>query len=220
LFEQTVSVRAKRGKKGSRSATTEVRRTGLLTLALGKPSVLHAQLNNADGTPAANTPVCVAERLQGDDTAPLQPIARLNTGPDGSIVVPIAAGPSRDLWVVRRMDGGALASSVKVQTRPQVSARARRHSLRNGQVLKLRGIVRGDPIPAPGVLVELQARRGRGWQTFKTKRTGVDGRFTAAYRFTRTAGVQHYQLRAHVPMQASYPYAAGASNTVSVRVRG
>jgi 5-hydroxyisourate hydrolase-like protein (transthyretin family) len=80
--------------------------------------------------------------------------------------------------------------------------------------------VGGHPRPSEGVLVELQARRGRRWQTFATSRARRSGRFRRAYRFTRTSGVQRYRLRARVPQQPDYPYAPGGSRPVSVIVYG
>jgi hypothetical protein len=70
------------------------------------------------------------------------------------------------------------------------------------------------------VLVELQAKRGRRWQTFGTARSSRAGRYRFSYPFTRTGGVQYYVLRARVPRQAGYPYATGASRPEIVVVRG
>jgi hypothetical protein len=84
----------------------------------------------------------------------------------------------------------------------------------------LRGSLRERPFPRRGLLVELQARRETGWQTFATTRTNARGRFHYPYTFSRTQGVQRYRLRARVPQQATYPYAAGASRPVRVQVQG
>jgi hypothetical protein len=39
-------------------------------------------------------------------------------------------------------------------------------------------------------------------------------------RFKRTRGVQHYRFRARLPHEASYPFTAGGSRSLTVRVRG
>ena len=75
-------------------------------------------------------------------------------------------------------------------------------------------------MPAGGKLVELQARLSDRWQTFRTARTDGAGRWAIRYRFKRTRGVQHFRFRARLPREASYPFAAGGSRPLTVRVRG
>ena len=58
------------------------------------------------------------------------------------------------------------------------------------------------------------------WQTFRTMRTDAAGRWAIRYRFRRTRGVQRYRFRARLPREASYPFAAGGSRSLTVRVRG
>ena len=68
--------------------------------------------------------------------------------------------------------------------------------------------------------MELQARLSDRWQTFRTARTGAAGRWAIRYRFKRTRGVQSYRFRVELPPEAGYAFDAGASKSVSVRVRG
>jgi hypothetical protein len=75
-------------------------------------------------------------------------------------------------------------------------------------------------VPENGAVVELQAKRETGWQTFGTTRARRSGRFRFRYQFSRTTGVQRYRLRARVPSQAGYPYAPGSSRPIKVTVRG
>ena len=58
------------------------------------------------------------------------------------------------------------------------------------------------------------------WQTFRTTRTDAAGRWAIRYRFKRTRGVQRFRFRARLPREAGYPFAAGASRSLTVRVRG
>jgi hypothetical protein len=109
---------------------------------------------------------------------------------------------------------------VLVKRRAPVRLTGNRTSLRTGQWLRFRGRLLHGPIPPQGVLVEIQARRITGWQTFGTTRANHKGRFHYRYRFSRTLGVQRYSFRARVPRQPTYPYAAGISKRFSVRVAG
>jgi hypothetical protein len=104
---------------------------------------------------------------------------------------------------------------------PAVTAfKANHRSLRNGQTVTFSGRLRTLPVPVGGKLLELQVRLPAGWQTFRTMRTDATGRWTARYHFTRTGGVQHYRFRARLPEEASYPFAAGVSRPLVVKVRG
>ena len=100
------------------------------------------------------------------------------------------------------------------------SLRVTRKRVLNGQAVTFRGRLRTLPAPAGGKLVELQVRLSGRWQTFRTVRTDAAGRWAIPYRFRRTRGVQHYRFRARLPHEASYPFVAGGSRSLTVRVRG
>jgi hypothetical protein len=69
------------------------------------------------------------------------------------------------------------------------------------------------------VLVSLQGhQRGFGWRTFKTVRA-KHGRFKGAYRFVRATPGTAVRFRATVRQQTGYPWAAGRSRPVTVRIR-
>jgi hypothetical protein len=82
------------------------------------------------------------------------------------------------------------------------------------------GRLRTLPVPPAGKLVELQARLSDRWQTFRTTRTDQAGRWSIPYRFRRTRGLQRYHFRAKLPHEAGYPFTAGGSRRLTVRVRG
>jgi hypothetical protein len=171
------------------------------------------------GVPVGGARICVAARAAMTGAA-LRSRGWVTTRADGRFSYRLRRGPSRRVYLIHRTAGGAVVASVRVRVRANVSMRASRGELRTGQRVVLRGRLRGRPIPRRGVLVELQAKRGRRWQTFGTARTNRRGRYRFSYPFTRTAGVQYYTLRARVPRQASYPYARGASRPEIVVVRG
>jgi hypothetical protein len=82
------------------------------------------------------------------------------------------------------------------------------------------GQLRTLPAPPQGKLVELQARLSNRWQTFRTARTNAAGWWAVRYRFKRTRGMQRFRFRARLPIESSYPFAAGGSRPLTVRVRG
>jgi hypothetical protein len=196
------------------SGTAQPRR--VLTTTYGRSQTMSGRLLSANTGPIAGAPLCIAVR---DDlaNAVARPAGTLTTDGAGAFTATLPPGPSRTIYFVYRVPGGAISTSVRVQVRAPVRLRASRRSLRNRQRVRFRG---GLPVrPTRGVLVELQARRGKGWLTFGTTRTRSAGRFAFSYRFTKTFVARRYQFRALVPAQSSYPFIAGGSRPVSVRVR-
>jgi hypothetical protein len=190
-----------------------------VTIRYGRSVRLAGRLLTLQGAPVGAAPVCVTWRQQSEG-AGLRGNRMLVTDAIGRITYRLDPGPSRTVLFVHRTPEGAVTSAVHVNVRAPVRFKGSRRSLRNGETLVLSGRLPGRPLPRRGVLVELQARREGGWQTFGTTRSGRGGRFSFGYTFTRTTGVQAYALRARVPRQAAYPYASGASRPVRVRVIG
>jgi hypothetical protein len=195
------------------------RRRARATVGYGRRPTVSGTLTSATGAPVAGAGVCVITRS-------LAPGARrrlhpgLVTDARGRFSYRLGRGPSRSVKVVHAAADGAATRTVRLRVRASVRLRSTRRRLRNGQALWLVGRVRGGPVPENGAVVELQAKRETGWQTFGTARARRGGRFRFRYQFSRTTGVQHYRLRARVPSQSGYPYAPGASRPVRVTVRG
>ena len=82
--------------------------------------------------------------------------------------------------------------------------------------VRFAGRLRGGHVPARGKLLVLQGREDGRWRTFAATRTDGRGRFHVRYRFRGVPG--SYPVRALVPADGSYPFAAGTSRAVSVRV--
>jgi hypothetical protein len=95
-----------------------------------------------------------------------------------------------------------------------------RKRLRNGQAVTFTGPVLTLPTPPGGKLIEMQVRLPGRWETFRTIRSDDAGRWSVRYRFRRTDGVQYYRFRTRLPAEGSYPFVAGVSSVVTVRVRG
>jgi hypothetical protein len=207
----TAAVRLRRGRRSVLARSVRLRR--------GRVATVRGRLVTKLGAPVPSGAVCVASR-DARVGAEMRARASLKTDADGRFSYRLPSGPARRVYFVHRVSGGAVVASVMVRVPARVRLRASDRHLRNGQRLILSGSLVGRPLPRNGVLVELQARRPAGWQTFATARSGRAGRFRFAYRFTRTLGVQTYALRALVRRQSQYAYSTGASRPVRVRVRG
>lgn len=200
-------------------AGTGSRLRGHVTTTYGRRVRIRGRLRGSDGKPLAGAQLCVAAH---EDAAgrPLTPAGTVTTDAHGRFTYLVKRGPSRRFYFVRRVPGGAVSRNVLVRVRAPVSLRIHRHTLRTGDTLALHGRIRGGRIPPGGLLVLMEAPRDGQWQPFGSIRTNAKGRFTFRYTFTRTRGVQSYRLRARVPSQTGYPFAAGAAHAVRVRVTG
>ncbi len=173
----------------SASATAAAARRGSVTVAMGRATVVSGELTDAVGTPVGGGAVCVSARV-GDGGA-LTPLARLTTDSGGRFSARIPAGTSRQVWSVLRVAGGAVTAKAIVRVRAQLSLKPTRRSVRAGKVLRMRGVA--SPAArsrAGGVLVNIQAKRGREWQTFRQVRVHGSGRFTVRYRFVGGGGTR------------------------------
>jgi hypothetical protein len=190
-----------------------------VTVRYGRSMRVRGRIATPEGGPVAGARICVAAREDMTGAA-LRSRGWVTTSADGRFSYRLRRGPSRRIAFVHRTAGGAVVADVRLRVRAALTMRASRRELRTGQRVMLRGRLKGGPVPRRGVLVELQAKRGRRWQTFGTTRSSRKGRYRFSYPFTRTGGVQYYVLRARVPRQASYPYATGAARPEIVVVRG
>jgi hypothetical protein len=111
-------------------------------------------------------------------------------------------------------------SDVVLSVSSKTSMKASRSFLRNGQTVRFSGRVVSKPIPRGGVLIDLQAKVGSRWQTFRTARTKMTGSWRSAYTFRATRGVQTYSFRARVRQDSAFPYAMSTSKVIRVRVAG
>jgi hypothetical protein len=173
------------------------RRALSVTTRYGERVRLRGRVTDIAGRPLAGAPVDVAEQVVdaagqpvdvvGGRSASWRPAAALRTFADGTFTAFTRVGPSRRI----RVAGAPLALTVNV--RAPVTARVR------GAIVS--GRLRGG---RRGVLVELQARRGRRWVTRLVVRTFASGRFSGRLR-------ARGRVRARVPAQPGLPYTTGVS---------
>jgi hypothetical protein len=158
------------------------------------------------------------ELISRDRTVSL-PAARTDAA--GRIALLVPARRSALVRLRFAGDDGALPSSrqLAIHVPAPVRVRADRRMVGGGRRVTLRGRILGGAIPRRGKLVEVQAHfRGR-WRTISAVRSTRGGRWRFAYAFQATGRRATYALRARVPIEAGYPFAAGASRPVRVTVR-
>ena len=186
----------------------------------GRPAV-SLTLRDGGTQPIAGARVQVFSR-QIRSGASYRPAGEIRTGDRGRARYVVPKGPSRELRFEyrTRVDDptAAMRAKVRLGVRPRATLSVRPRRVRLGGLIRLSGRVVSRPRPRPGKIVVLQAFDQGRWRTFATTRSGKDGRFSRAYRFTRTSSRRTYRFRARLPREAAYPYSTGNSRTVRVRV--
>jgi hypothetical protein len=188
-----------------------------ITTSYGQRPNVVGSLTGMAGAGIPNAPVCVAVRDHYGG-APFREQTSLTTDASGHFRYRIGRGPSRTIYFIHRVRGGAVWDAVSVKVHAPARVRINSHHLHNGQVMVWRGKLPGR-IPG-GMLALMQVDRGRYWQTFQTVAVGRKGRWVGRYRFRFTTGVQPYTFRLVVPQQSGYPYARGISSPIHVVVTG
>jgi hypothetical protein len=193
---------------------------GRVKLGHGKASTMQVQLTcTATGKAIADAQLDIATKVGAKAAV----AADTTTDGAGHAILRLAKGASRAITVGYRMyadDPIARATaSIKVVVNSKVLLKANRKRLRNGRSVHLRGALAGGEVPTRGVTLAVQWKDGRRWRPFAQIKTDRKGRFSYAYRFTRTSGKITYALRVQVTKgQVDYPFAATASRPVKVTV--
>ncbi len=163
----------------------------------------------------AGASICVFSRVTTDQERQFLGVAMTGTGGEYRFAVP--AGPSREVIAAYRPGQRELSASATVETIVHPTFALRRKVIHN----KGFGIFTGS-IPGPhngNVIVVLQVRDGKKkWRAFRRYRTREDGQFTLRYRFTHTQKPTTFVTRAQVREQSGYPYEAGDSDPLGLRV--
>jgi hypothetical protein len=181
-----------------------------LDVTYGKASVVRARVRDATGTPVGGIQIGVSTRLAVRG-APIVRETPVLSDAQGHVSVRLPKGPSREV----RFTYGDQAASVNVVVPAPVRFAASPATTRNGGTIRLHGSVPGTQATAA---VDLQARSGKKWITFKAVSLR-GGRFSTQYRFERTFRTTRYRFRAVVHANSRFPYAAATSRVASVLVR-
>ena len=217
----TKVVRKKVGR-GKKRRTVRRRVTELKTSArvrYGEQVTIAGRLTNRDGQPLPGLTV----QVLGPGPSGEQLLANLVTDAQGGYSYQAAGSATRTLRFV--FAGSPLVLPISTQVSLTVPAagtfKPSKRKLVNGGRLVFRGQVRSLPVPATGKLVELQVKQPSGeWTTFRTMRTDAQGRWALPYRFRRVRCHTRYRLRANIPVEAGYPFAAAKTRSRTVLVRG
>jgi hypothetical protein len=111
-----------------------------------------------------------------------------------------------------------VSTDARLDVVAPVSIKVGPKRVRNRDAITFKGKLSAGPIPRKGKLVNLQVAVDGKWHTFATVRSSKTGTFKYRYRFKRTFGRVTYRFRAVSRFEAAYPFVAGHSNTVRVRV--
>jgi hypothetical protein len=215
-----------RGKLNGTNASTKARlvaRFGSFgtrrTVAFGQRARISGTLRTRAFRPIGRAELHVLAREQRPG-AEWAEVGVAHTTAAGRFAYTVPAGASRTIRVTYAMHFGddqlSALRDLRLSTRARVglSGPKRAHV---GAVARFRGHVFALPLPAAGVLVDLQGRRGHGrWRTLGTRRALGDGRFDLSWRATGSSGRMTFRLRLH--RSPAYPYAAATSRAMAVRV--
>jgi hypothetical protein len=208
----------KKGRRGSRRRrVTELRPES--QVRWGGHVTIAGRLTNRDGQPLPGQQIQVLGPGAGGEEL----LAVLTTDTQGAFSYQAAGSASRTLRFVHPGTPTILPaeSRVGLVVPAAGSFKPSRKRILNGGGVVFRGRVRSLPLPAGGKLVELQVKQPTGeWTTFRTLRTGQDGRWALRYRFRFVRCHTTYRLRARIPAEAGYPFADGKSRSRKVTVRG
>ncbi|MEA2126541.1 MAG: hypothetical protein QOI80_3323, partial [Solirubrobacteraceae bacterium] len=194
------------------------------TLALGHSAETTLTLRDENGKPISGASVAVLQRMAVPGAQWVAAHSPVITDSDGRVRYLIEPAYSRGLRFAYRSHAGdpqfSAVRDLTLRVRSKTTLRTNRRFLHNGQTVRFLGRLVSRPVPAAGVVIDLQARVGRHWQTFTTIRTRADGRWHAGYRFRSTTGFQTYVFRARVRGDTGFPYTPSISARTRVHVRG
>jgi hypothetical protein len=217
--ERVVRERVRRKGRTRTVERTTIVQTQAARVLFGESAQVGGKLVAPDGTGivGANVNVVAVSPLGTEEV-----VATVQTAADGAFSYVATGIANRTLRFVYAGSPGVLPtqSELAMSVPASTELRVNRRKLRNGQTVIFRGPVRTVPLPPEGKLLEMQVRQPGRWQTFKTVRSDAAGQFEVRYTFRRTSGVIDYRFRVRLPAEAGYPFTAGVSRVVTVRVTG
>jgi hypothetical protein len=196
-------------------------RARLLT-AFGRREAIVGRLTGPGGSPISGAEIAVTATpaVAGGRAAAMRSV---QTGADGAFVIRLPAGLSSrtlDVSYAAHLDGQPAASrALRLAVRAPVSLSIDPRTASVGGTIHFHGRLLAGPVPSGGKPLVLEARSGGGaWIEFDVIRASSRGRYRAGYRF-KFPGPAIYKFRVVCEQEADYPFAAGASPTVTVYER-
>ncbi len=192
------------------------------TVRLGKRPTVTGRLVNDAGQPIAGATLVVATRDASSER--FHERGTVTTGPGGGYRLRLRARASRALIIGWRSHVNDVSAAARARLVLRVRAGASLKGPRSvplGRTFVLRGRLRG--VKAPGrVSLVAQGHPGeRGsFDTFKLGRTDRKGRYRIPYRFEVPGSRgRSFAIRVRVLGRSGWPYLAGTTRTIRVRVR-
>jgi hypothetical protein len=187
----------------------------------GRMIVVRGRLDDGSGAAISSAQVDYSA-LASKAGARRQSLGSVRTDSNGEFFLTVATklGSRQLRFAYRPQLGGAVAvtSEAKLEVVAPVSLKVGPKHVHNKHAVTFSGKLGAGPIPRKGKLVNLQVVVDGRWNTFATVRSSKSGKFKYRYRFKRTYGRAKYRFRALSRFEAAYPFVAGHSKTVSVRV--
>ncbi len=221
--QQVKTVRRKIGRgKGKRWVKRRVVRfKTAFPVGLGRQAEIQGVLTNPDGQPLHDVPIRVLAKpaLPG---AGFAATGIVRTDGQGRFTYKLRGTTSRTLQF--RYDGtGRIrpsTSEVNVAVPASSTFTLNPPRILNGETVTFKGRVQGGPIPPNGKLIELRKWTGRQWAPFRVIRTDAAGRWQHVEPVVSVTGLVIFKLRANIPAEAGFPFAAGRTVARKLRVRG
>jgi hypothetical protein len=189
-----------------------------ITTPYGQPAEVKGGLVNNAGDPISGATICVQAQTEGDPGGPA-PIATATTDANGQFSYQLPAGPNRRLLIGYRHDAFQVGRTISYASHTKPTLQLSRGRVHEGDRIGITGSLPGPAASGRVVVLQASALHGRRWLTFRRATTGDRGGFRATYRFGSTSSTITYKIRAVVPQQSGYPYAAGHSTPARVKVR-
>jgi hypothetical protein len=195
-------------------------RGGSATVPYRHRVVITGRLSTVDGVALAGQRVAVTTTLRQSHAA-AQPLRTVTTGRTGRFSFGIPAGPSRRIDVSFGGGLGLLHRTRSVNLRVPASStiKADRTTLFGAATVRFSGRLGlfGARLPAGGKIVVLEAEQHGRWSTVaSTRARGSRATWHADAHFRGNPGT--YPVRLRIPREAVFPYDAGHSRAVPIRV--
>jgi hypothetical protein len=202
-------------------ALTADARANAVTIPYGKRAIVEGRVG-CGPTPVPDASIALVTATAFGARPSL--VTTVQSGSAGTFRYQLPRGPSRTVTAAYRAYSNEPAATtqaaVTVKVKPKITLHIRPRRTHNGGTITWRGWIRGGPYPVAGMPLLVQVKEGRRWQTFD-EFTLHGAKIAYRYTFHRTIKPATYTFRVALPRPgaAGYPYTAGASRKVSVRVR-
>jgi hypothetical protein len=198
--------------------TVVSQRSRSMTVGFGRRTTIRGSLVDIAGHPISGAVVDVLAR-RNVATSAFKVVSKVVTASDGRFAYVAPAGSSRVIRFAYHAyttdTTYADSTDIRLLVRGALTLKVTR-TVKNGRVAVFRGHLLGKPVPAGGVLVDLQVRLRNRWRTFATPRSRVNGAYRYKYRFTQ--GPARWVFRARIRKDSLYAYETNYSKKVTTRV--